>query len=124
MANKVGKINASITDEEFIKVCKDSVSMLAAAKQLGLALTTFRRRAKSLNCYNTNQGGKAHVKNGRMVFHLKILNIKLIGLKHVYSKRVLSKISVKFVVGIKNQTVQNILHVNYTILMEIILIIY
>ena len=56
MANKYGKINASISDEEFIKVCKHAVSMRAAAEQLNLAMTTFRRRATKLGCYKPNQG--------------------------------------------------------------------
>ena len=56
MANKYSKINASISDEEFIKVCEQAVSMRAAAEQLNLAMTTFKRRATKLGCYKTNQG--------------------------------------------------------------------
>lgn len=56
MANKIGKMNASISDEEFIKVCNESRSMKAAAEKLQLAMTTFRRRAKKLGCYKANQG--------------------------------------------------------------------
>lgn len=56
MANKIGNINASISDEEFVKVCEESKSMKAAAEKLGLAMTTFKRRAKKLGCYKTNQG--------------------------------------------------------------------
>lgn len=49
--------NKTITDAEFIAACQSSKSMFEASKKLGLAFTTFRRRAVKLNCYKTNQAG-------------------------------------------------------------------
>ena len=47
-----------VTDEEFIQVCQEANSMHDAAVKLGIAMSTFKRRAQKLGCYKTNQGGK------------------------------------------------------------------
>ena len=47
-----------ITDEEFIKICNDAISMASACAIIGIQFSTFKRRALKLGCYNTNQSGK------------------------------------------------------------------
>jgi hypothetical protein len=47
-----------MTDEEFINFVKSHKTMSAAAAALEMHLNTFARKAKRLNCYNTNQGSK------------------------------------------------------------------
>ena len=44
-----------MTDQEFIKICEDSDSMLSASVKIGISFSTFKRKAKKLNCYKTNQ---------------------------------------------------------------------
>ena len=46
-----------VTDEEIIEACKNAVSMRDAYTKLGIAPTTFKRKAIKLGCYKTNQGG-------------------------------------------------------------------
>lgn len=48
--------------DEFIEVCKSSPTMAQAASKLGMHFNTFRRIAKKLNCYKTNQSGKGLTK--------------------------------------------------------------
>lgn len=48
----------TFTDEEFIKICNDAVSMASASVIVGLQFSTFKRRALKLGCYRTNQSGK------------------------------------------------------------------
>lgn len=50
--------NESFTDEEFVKIVLECQTMALAAKKLGMAYSTFARRAKKLNCYHPNQGRK------------------------------------------------------------------
>jgi hypothetical protein len=45
-------------DETIIEVSNRSRTMAEAAAELGLHFNTFKRRAKRLGCYNTNQGSK------------------------------------------------------------------
>jgi 5-methylcytosine-specific restriction endonuclease McrA len=52
------QIKNRIDDEYFILISKSSKSMAEAAAKLNIHFNTFRRRAKILNCYNTNQSGK------------------------------------------------------------------
>lgn len=47
-----------MTDEEFIKVVESSKTMAIAAQKLSMSYTTFIRKAKTLECYKPNQGGK------------------------------------------------------------------
>ncbi len=47
-----------ITDEDFIKICNDSISMASACAKIGLQFSTFKRKAIKLGCYKTNQSGK------------------------------------------------------------------
>ncbi len=47
-----------LNDEEFIKICNESISMASACAKIGLQFSTFKRRAIKLGCYNTNQSGK------------------------------------------------------------------
>ena len=51
-----------VTDEEIIEACKNAASMRDAYIKLGIAPTTFKRRAMKLGCYKTNQGGKGYRK--------------------------------------------------------------
>ena len=44
--------------EEFIKICKESKSMSEASTKMDMHINTFRRIAKKLECYKTNQSGK------------------------------------------------------------------
>jgi len=52
----------AISDEQFIEVCNSASSMRDASKKLNLSFSTFKRRALSLGCYKTNQGGKGYRK--------------------------------------------------------------
>jgi len=45
----------NMTDQEFIKICKEADSMLSASKKIGISFSTFKRKAKKLDCYDTNQ---------------------------------------------------------------------
>ena len=47
-----------ITDDEFRRACKKSISMSEACSRLGMHFNTFVRHAKRLNCYEPNQGLK------------------------------------------------------------------
>jgi hypothetical protein len=45
-----------INEDEFVKVCEESVSMAVACEKLDMKFTTFKRKAQKLGCYKTNQG--------------------------------------------------------------------
>lgn len=45
-----------LTDEKIIEVCTNSISMIKAAEILKMPFNSLKRKAKELNCYNTNQG--------------------------------------------------------------------
>jgi hypothetical protein len=45
-------------EEDFIQVCKECHTAAEAAAKLGIAFSTFKRKALKLGCYNTNQSGK------------------------------------------------------------------
>jgi len=47
-----------MTDKEFIEIVEESITMSYASKMVGMAYTTFKRKAKRLGCYKPNQGGK------------------------------------------------------------------
>jgi len=47
-----------MTDEEFIKICEESLSMAVACSKIGIHFNTFKRKATKLGCYNPNPGGK------------------------------------------------------------------
>jgi hypothetical protein len=49
-------------ETEFREVCERSLSMAKAAVELGIHMNTFRRIAKKLGCYKTNQSGKGMTK--------------------------------------------------------------
>ena len=51
-------MTVKIDEQQLIDVCKEAKSMREAAIKLGLAFNTFRRKAKKLGCYKTNQSGK------------------------------------------------------------------
>ena len=44
-----------MTDEQFIKLCNNSVSMLQASKEVNMKFSSFKRKAEKLGCYKTNQ---------------------------------------------------------------------
>lgn len=50
--------NQIYSDEEFVEIVKKCKTMAYAAKQVGMAYTSFIRRAKKLNCYNPNPSKK------------------------------------------------------------------
>ena len=52
-----------ITDEEFIDICNNSISMRKACEKIGMPKTSFTRKAKKLGCYRPNQGLKGGKKN-------------------------------------------------------------
>ena len=45
-------------ENEFISICRNSLTMAEAARKLGMHFNTFRRYATKLGCYNPNQSGK------------------------------------------------------------------
>ena len=47
-----------MTDTEFIKTVNECKTMAYASKKLGMAYSTFIRKAKKLKCYKPNQGAK------------------------------------------------------------------
>ena len=47
-----------ISDETFIEVCRESLTMAQAAARLNLHWNTFRKRAIKLNCFRPNKSGK------------------------------------------------------------------
>ena len=52
-----------INEEDFIRVCNESQTAAEAAAKLGIAFSTFKRKALKLDCYITNQSGKGKPKN-------------------------------------------------------------
>lgn len=52
-----------ISNEEFISIVEKCQTMALAAKKVGMAYTSFIRKAKKLGCYKPNQGHKG-VKTG------------------------------------------------------------
>lgn len=65
-----------MNNKTFIEICKKSVSMSVAAKQIGLPFSTFKRKALKLNCYKTNQGLKGTNKPKKSIPIEDILNGK------------------------------------------------
>ena len=60
------KIKDRIADNNFIKVCEESLTMAKAAATLKLHFNSFKKRAIELNCYKPNQSGKGiNKKSGR-----------------------------------------------------------
>ncbi len=51
-----------INEEDFIRICNESQTAAEAATKLGIAFSTFKRKAIKLGCYNTNQSGKGKKK--------------------------------------------------------------
>ena len=47
-----------MTDEEFINICNNSLTMSEACSKIGLHYNTFRKRAKKLGCFNPNKSHK------------------------------------------------------------------
>jgi hypothetical protein len=45
-------------DEKFIEIVKECKTMHYASRRVGMAYSTFIRKAKELKCYNPNPGGK------------------------------------------------------------------
>lgn len=54
----MSKDKLNFTDEEFVKIVSECQTMALAAKKLGMAYSSFIRRAKKLNCYKPNQSKK------------------------------------------------------------------
>jgi hypothetical protein len=52
------KIKMEVTDEMIIEVCNRSLTMSKACSELGMNGKTFTKRAKALNVYKPNKGGK------------------------------------------------------------------
>lgn len=63
-----------INKEEFIKVCQESDSMLAASRKLNMHFNTFKRYAIKFNCYQTNQSHKG-IKLGHYDSRIKTAEI-------------------------------------------------
>lgn len=53
---KVGN-SYKYSDEDFMAICENSISMYQAAITMGIPFMTFKRRAQRLDCYITNQPG-------------------------------------------------------------------
>lgn len=47
-----------VSEAEFIRICKESDSMVKAATNLEMHFNTFKKRALELGCYKPNQSGK------------------------------------------------------------------
>ena len=62
-----------MNNEEFVKIVNECGSMAYAAKKVGMAYTSFVRKAKKLGCYKPNQGGKGICRSssGRTKFLLE-----------------------------------------------------
>lgn len=58
-------------DEDFIATVNECGTMAYAAKKLGMAYSTFIRRAKKLGCYNPNQGSKGISRTKRYLIPLE-----------------------------------------------------
>jgi hypothetical protein len=54
----------NIDKENFIAICKSSISMSQACSKLNLHPNTFIKYAKQFGCYKPNQGGKGMHKTG------------------------------------------------------------
>lgn len=68
------RIEKDLDIDEFIKICKNSISMSEASSKLGIHFNSFKRIAEKLDCYKPNQGLKG-AKKPRSKFPLKkILN--------------------------------------------------
>lgn len=63
-----------ISDEEFINIVGKCQTMALAAKKVGMAYTSFIRKAKKLGCYKPNQGHK-DVKTGPQINRTKTEDI-------------------------------------------------
>jgi len=48
----------NIDEDNFIKVCNESITMAEASRKLNLHFNTFARYAKKFNCWKPNKGGK------------------------------------------------------------------
>lgn len=59
-----------MSDEEFISICEQSLTMAAACSKIGTHFNTFKKRALKLNCYKPNKGSKGRKKEN---FQPKIL---------------------------------------------------
>lgn len=53
---KVGN-SYNFSDDEFMAICENAISMRQAASIMDIPFTTFKRRAERLDCYITNQPG-------------------------------------------------------------------
>ena len=47
-----------MNDKQFIQIVNECKTMAYASKKVGIAYSTFVRKAKKLECYHPNQGGK------------------------------------------------------------------
>lgn len=53
------------TNEEIIKICKNSKSMAEAARIIGVSYDTLKKKAIELNCFCPNQSGKGTKKKSK-----------------------------------------------------------
>lgn len=68
-----------MTDEEFISICEQSLTMSEACSKTGLHFNTFKKRALKLNCYKPNMGSKGRKKEK---FEPRILLQEILDGKH------------------------------------------
>ena len=59
-----------LSDQEFIQICQNAVSMAEAQLLTGLQFTTFKVRATSLGCYNPNKGKRIYSSNDLKIFEI------------------------------------------------------
>lgn len=62
----------------FIELCKNSKSMKEACDKIGMSFSTFKRKAKKLGCYKTNQywsRGKTRLSDDRIKSKYKVEEI-------------------------------------------------
>ena len=55
----------ALTDSEFISIVNKCLTKAGAAKLVGMAFSSFKRRAINLGIYKKNQGGKGLIKKER-----------------------------------------------------------
>ena len=60
----MGWSKKTVSDYQIVKAADESETMAQAAASLGLHFNTFARRAKALEVYEPNQGGKGTRKSG------------------------------------------------------------
>jgi hypothetical protein len=65
-----------MTDQEFIEIVTNSITMSEACQKLGMKYSTFKRKAQKLGIWKPNQGGKGTCKVTKLTLSFEELLIK------------------------------------------------